>query len=150
MDTNLYWNLRGNYAERKRFLSGMSKDFLEAAILDEEYNNFLRDYADYKSDENDPRGHGKRLPYIGWYWRHLNFSSGSLPIGNCGAFIGFMANNKWYYDERKTTPEEFAAIVEIVDEAMRLNSEGGDLATIQKNTHEKLDELWPLLQTMAV
>lgn len=149
-ETNLYWNLRGNYEARKKKLSSFSKKFLEDAILDQEYNNFLRDWADYKDDDTAKNTHGKRLPYIGWYWRHLNFSSGSLPIGNCGSFIGFIANNKWNYNERLTTPEEFSAIMAIIDEAMRLSTEGGILSKIVERTEEKISELWPLLQTMKV
>lgn len=151
MSTQLYFSLTGNYAERKRKLSEFTREYLEAATLDEIYNDFLRDKSNYKeTDQNQIIPGGKRLPYIGWFWRHLEFSSGALPIGHCGEFIGFMANNKWDYPERSTTPEEFAAIMEVVDEAMRLNSEGGDLREIWKNTYNKLDELWPLLQSMKI
>ena len=150
MDTNLYWRLRGDYAKRKEALSGFSREFLEAAILDGEYNDFLRERADFKDTDTDPNGYGKRLPYIGWFWRHLEFSDGHLPIGNCGQFIGFMPNNKWDYPERLTTADEFASIIKIIDEAMTLNAQGGDLSKIISSTNAKLDELWPLLQTFSV
>lgn len=150
MDTNLYWTLRGTFTERQAQLASWSEEALRASILDREYNDFLRARADLDDDEYDLRGHGKRLPYIGWFWRHLEFHSGRLPIGNCGHFIGFMPNNKWDYAERTTTDAEFNAIMKIIDEAMRLSSQGGALSKIIANTNAKLDELWDLLQTMRV
>jgi hypothetical protein len=150
MDTNLYWMLRGTFDERKKKLEEADPAWLRACILDGEYNNFLADRADFDKDEEDPRGHGKRLPYIGWYWRHLQFSDGHLPIGDCGDFIGFIANNKWGHPQRDTTPEEFARIMELIDAAMLENQEGGSLDEIVKKTHAKLDELWDYLQTLEV
>jgi hypothetical protein len=150
MDTNLYWQLRGDYANRKKKLSEYTREALEAAILDAEYNDFLRTRSDYAEGESQTRPGGKKLPYIGWYWRHLQFSDGYLPLGNCGDFIGFIANNKWDYPERKTTSEEFEKIMVIIDEAMRLNQEGGNVAEINKNTANKLDELWNYFSTLNV
>lgn len=150
MDTNLFWRLRGTYAERKNAVAGWDRALIEACIIDGEYNDFLRSRSDYGDGDADKHGHGKRLPYIGWYWRHLPFASGALPLGNCGSYIGFMANNKWGYDERDTTAEEFASIMVIIDEAMRLNEQGGDLSKIVERTHAKLDELWDYLQTLEV
>ena len=48
MDTNLYWRVRGTYDQRKEKLKNESKEFLEAAILDGEYNDFLRGRSDYR------------------------------------------------------------------------------------------------------
>ncbi len=157
-DTNLYWRLRGTYAERREKLAAFDKSFLEAAILDAEYNEFLSSRADFpfnqeanlRDSQRDRRGHGKRLPYVGWYWRHLEFSDGALPIGDCGQFVGFMANNKWDYPERLTTPEEFACIMAIIDAAMVLNEKGGELTEITDTTLAKLDELWDYLQRLDV
>jgi hypothetical protein len=142
--------LRGTYSERKEQLSSRSKEWLEAAILDSEYNNFLSSRADYEKDEEDKHGAGKRLPYIGWYWRHIVFSGDRIPIGDCGDFIGFIANNKWDYPDRYLTPEEKDKVLEIIDEAMRLNSQGGLGSEILANTEAKLDELWDYLQTLTI
>lgn len=150
MSINLYWSLRGSYTERKEKLASFPREFLENAILDSEYNKFLRSRSDYHKDERDKHGHGKRLPYIGWSWRHLGFSSGSLPLGDCGQFVGFMPNNKWDYPERETTPEEFATIMKIIDEAMVADQQGGDVSKIIKNTNAKLDELWDYLQGLSI
>jgi hypothetical protein len=143
MDTNLYWAVRGTYAERKATLASMPREWLEAAILDVEYNDFISSRADDKN--------GKRVPYIGWYWRHITFSDlTSIPIGDCGEFIGFMANNKWDYPERRLKADEAAHIVSIIDEAMRLNQGGGNVAEIEASTNAKLREMWDYMQTLSV
>lgn len=149
-DTNLYLQLRGSYAERKATLAAEDRAWLEAAILDGEYNDFLRDLADYREGAVDPHGHGKRVPYIGWYWRHVAFSAGTFSIGNCGDFIGFMENNKWGYPERLVTPDEFAAVMAIIDAAMVANSRGGRLDQIVAATHAEIDRLWDYLQTLEI
>ena len=61
-----------------------------------------------------------------------------------------MPNNKWDYRERDTTPDEFAKIMAIIDEAMRLNQQGGDLSKIIAETHVKLDELWDYVTTLSI
>ena len=151
MDTNIYWQVRGTYEERKKNLADKPKEWLEAAILDMQYNNFISNFADVKDGQEDHNACGKRVPYIGWYWRHINFSDLSdIPIGNCGDFIGFMANNKWDYDERNLTEEEAIKVISYIDEAMRINQQGGMLNEIIENTHKKLDELWDYMQTLKI
>lgn len=165
MSTNLYFALRGSYEDRKAKLKEWTKEHLEAAILDEQYNAFISQYADItdaeyneytapdKKEENViPAGldFRKRLPYIGWYWRHLEFSSGKLPLGNCKNYIGFMANNKWNYHERETTPEEFIVIMALIDTAIIVSQQGGELGKIMRETHTALNEVWRYLQTLTV
>lgn len=143
METNVYWSVRGTYAERKAALAAMPREQLEASILDGQYNNFLSSRAD---DEDD-----KRIPYIGWFWRYIQFSNPtSIPIGDCGEFIGFMANNKWDHPERYLTLEESEKVIAIIDEAIRLSQQGGILADIEAATNAKLRELWDYMQTLAI
>jgi len=143
MDTNTYWNVIGNYQERKAKLAAMPKEWLEAAILDKQYNDFISNRADDKNE--------KFVPYIGWFWRHINFSDPtSILIGDGGEFIGFMANNKWDYPERYLTREEAAHVISIIDEAMRLSQQGGNLAEITASTNTKLREVWDYMQTLKV
>lgn len=151
MDTNLYRVLRGTYVERVAALAEADTAWLRAAILDGEYNEFLRNRADYEEGQQGKHGHGKRLPYIGWYWRHIEFSDLlNIPIGDCGEFVGFIANNKWGYPERVLTEAEARAVMAIIDEAMRLNLLGGDVSKIEADTNAKLDELWDYMQTLEV
>ena len=148
-DTNTFWMLRGNYEERRAKLSAMEREYLEATVLDGEYNDFLSHRADYPDGERE-HGRGKRLPYIGWFWRHVCFSSGRVSVGDCGQFVGFMENNKWDYPERELTPDEFAGLMAIIDAAMRLSEQGGELSRIVKETNDKLGEVWDYMQTIRV
>jgi hypothetical protein len=73
---------------------------------------------------------GKKFPYIGWFWREVDFDEptyrfGYIPVGSpefsvgCGGeikhgpgttaqFVGFMENNKWDYPyTRRLTAEEW-------------------------------------------
>jgi hypothetical protein len=162
LDTNLFWGLPGTYEERRQTLANRDKAWLEAAIwsrediadrdrawleatiLDDEYNNFLSARADCGQPA------GKRLPYIGQSWQPLPFHCGCLTLGNCGEFVGLMADNQHGFPGRATTSEEFAKIMAVIDAAMRLDQEGGLLAETMDASNAKLEELWPLLQTMRV
>lgn len=150
-DTSIYFNVRGSMEEKKEKLSGMPKEWLEAAILDGIYNKFLAENDSYADDERDKHGHGKRVPYIGWFWRHIEFSElNCIPIGDCGDFVGFMANNKWDYPERYLTEGEAKRVIGIIDEAIALSQKGGAVSEIWKATYNKLDELWDYMQTLEV
>lgn len=121
-------------------------------IINRELNDFVARYADYDEDEHGSPREDKRIPYIGWFWRDVDFAGREpyIPIGNCGEFIGFMENNKWDYPQRRLSADETKQVVDIVCEAHRLSREGGSLADIRKNTVAKLEELWPLMQTFKI
>jgi hypothetical protein len=84
-------------------------------VTSDELNANLRDI---ENDEAKPffvaglYHHGKTLPYIGWYWRDVDWDQ-PLRLGDCGSFIGFMENNKWGYPEWRVTPEQDARIKEL-------------------------------------
>lgn len=60
---------------------------------------------------------GKPIPYIGWFWREVDFDSddgymfGVLPDGK----IGFMENNKWNYDYICCPKEDWKEIKVLVE-----------------------------------
>jgi hypothetical protein len=91
-------------------------------------------------DESLPRplgmSGGKRIPYIGWYWRNVDFtqpfSLGRTRIeasvfeqihglrGHHGpGWAGFMENNKWDYPEWTVTEPQAVAIVQALREAVK-------------------------------
>jgi len=49
---------------------------------------------------------GKAIPYVGWFWRRVDFDTEDHSFGviagcnECSAapIVGFMENNKWGYD----------------------------------------------------
>lgn len=177
IETDLFWTLRGTYAERKKTLEKMTAKYLRAAILDSEYNKFLRNCCnvnEYDKDRTRIR-HGKRVPYVGWFWRHLEFHKGRLPIGfigrappaprlptprswrsvvrdrpGRGGYVGFMANNKWGHHERLTTPEEFDTIMGFIDAAMAESQKGGELEEMVRKTHAELKKLRDYVQTLPL
>lgn len=57
-------------------------------------------------------GWENKFPYMGWYWRTVDFSRIRLGKVECGT-TGFMENNKWSYDEYECTPEESKIIKDI-------------------------------------
>lgn len=139
-------------AKEKATLLARGAKALAEDIINGKLNRLIGQYADYGEDEEGRLERDKRVPYIGWYWRSVDFASDEpyIPIGHCGEFIGFMENNKWDYPQRAMTPEEVQQVLVIVCEAYRLNGEGGILADIIQNTKAKLAELWPLLQTFEI
>ena len=97
------------------------------------------------SDELAIKG-GKCIPYIGWFWRNVNFDAetysfgiicndnfteedvalGLKPVEEQYFMTGFMENNKWNYPyTRHTTKEEWIIIkdmlCEVVDNTIKEN-----------------------------
>lgn len=142
-----YWVVRGQDVEEcKQELLKESKEDLVTLIINNRLNSFMANHADKSKEEGD----GKRIPYIGWFWRSVNFVDGEITIGDCGDFIGFMENNKWDYPERELSKEEANKVLTIVWEAKRLSEQGGMVSEIVGNTNAKLEELWELLQTFKI
>lgn len=145
-----YWAVRGDTIDEAiARLNCYTKDDLIRLVVNNRLNDFVAHYADYGKDEEDEHGHGKRVPYIGWFWRATDFIGGRIPIGRC-EFIGVMENNKWDYPERYLTPKEVEQVVNIVWEAKKLSEAGGEIREIRRKTTAKLAELWDLLQTFEV
>lgn len=109
-----------------------------------DYNAMIRKYADYGANEAQPGNqYGKRIPYIGWFWRLVDFDRRIVPIGDCGEFVGFMENNKWDYPERTLTDTEVDAVLAVLNRAYHLFEHDNDPRPV-------LDEIWPLMQTFKV
>ena len=114
------------------------------------YNARIEQWADYRDGQTDPHGHGKRISYIGWFWRHPDFVNNLVSIGDCGSFIGVMENNKWGYPERLMTPEEVDAFISHLEAAFAELDKGGDLAKTHKRAEEKFAALWEWFQTLTI
>jgi hypothetical protein len=148
---NDYWVVRGsNITTVFEQLSKLDSKDLAQLIVNNRVNDFVTKYADFSEGDNDPRGHGKRIPYIGWYWRSVDFVTPQITIGDCGSFIGIMENNKWGYSERILTAVEAEKVTNIIWEAKELSEQGGQVSEIAKNTENKISELWDLLQTFKI
>lgn len=145
--SNGYWLMRsGKYEERKARVDAAEVLALKRAVFNDYYNKFVGDHAEVEGRVDatlaalTSHTHGKRVPYIGWYWRSTGWYDGDITIADSGEFVGVCENNKWDYPQRRLTPAEFAQVVEIVDDAM----------ANEKEEEEIMAKLWPLFQTFKV
>ena len=148
-----YWVVRGKtIKEAINKINQYGKKDLVNLIVNNRLNHFISEYADYNEDKESKNhcGSGKRIPYIGWYWRATNFVEREISIGDCGDFIGVMENNKWDNPERLLTKSEADKVVKIVWEAKELSEEGGDVREIEERTKKKLEKLWELFQSFKL
>ena len=78
----------------------------------------------------------KIIPYIGWFWRPVNFDRdfcqlGVLPIyesrleRNNKVKVGFMENNKWGYDMFKVEGEQWKTLKELIINAVKKKDSDG-------------------------
>lgn len=104
----------------------MTSDELNAAIGAIESSNARPPYECFG---------GKCVPYIGWFWRDVDFdaptcSFGIMPAGTdeigspatAVPTVGFCENNKWGYEEIEATPEQFANIKRLLIEAVTVRT----------------------------
>ncbi len=82
--------------------------------------------------------HEKAVPYIGWYWREVNFDTETYRFGVIpGEYKGFMENNKWDYGYAETTPEEWTAIKALL------------VVAVMKRIPEAFDLVWRAIQCVG-
>jgi hypothetical protein len=80
--------------------------------LDTFYDAQVSGIADYPTSgapvgaDEGGATYGKRLPYVGWFWRSPDWGALRIHIGDSGEFVGVMMSNKWGYPGRSMTPEE--------------------------------------------
>jgi hypothetical protein len=104
------------------------------------YNTRIASIADFSPDENkelDKHGYGKRIPYIGWFWRSADFINKRISIGDCGDYVGVMENNKWGYAEREMTEDEVDKFIDYLERAL-----------LHTKSEAIFNELWDWFQTL--
>lgn len=142
--------LRGTFEDKIAWVKSLSREALEQEIVDSHYNDFIASRADYGDRDVDRHGYGKRVPYIGWYWRDIPvYGDWGITVGG-GEFVGFMMNNKWDYPERDLSPDEKEQVVSILDAAIAASQRGGLLTDIEQSVNDHLDRLWDYLQTLVI
>ena len=112
-------------------------------LVNEIFNSKVEKFADDNSCE-----FGKAIPYIGWFWRDVNFAEKEIPIGNCGEFIGVMENNKWDYPLRMMTEKEADKFIKLLENVM--TAEGTSDDEIALNKQKWLKILWDWFQTLSI
>lgn len=87
--------------------------------MNERYNQFCQQWADSDDETDNGILTGKRIPYIGWYWRDTDFEGKRICIGRGkGGYIGVMENNKWSYPDRLMTDDEVSQFIAYLERAM--------------------------------
>lgn len=54
-------------------------------------------------------GSGKVVPYVGWFWRTVDFDA-RITLALCEEWAGFCEKNKWGYDEALLSVEASARV----------------------------------------
>lgn len=101
-------------------------------MTSEELNKKIAEVCDDEFIGFDALG-GKVVPYIGWFWRQIDFddmtghSFGILPVltgldPNDSPRVGFMANNKWGYEYVEADATEWATIKDSLIVAVQTKS----------------------------
>lgn len=143
-----------SFADYAAMLAGSDHTELAAVAANTLLNAWCSDVADYSqreadSRETDRRGHGKRLPYVGWYWRSVDFARKRVTVADCSDFIGFCENNKWGYPERSLNNEEADQVIAFLWRARTEGSKGGSLSDLDAARDAVLTELWDWMQTLT-
>jgi hypothetical protein len=144
------------FDEARVDLAGWRHEDLVDLVLNDHLNGFISDWADRKDDDAAPLAgllthneSGKRVPYIGWYWRDVDFAAKRITIADCGDFIGFCENNKWGYDQRDLTDDEADQVIALLWKALNARGAGPYSETIAaKDT--AFHELWTLMQSFTI
>lgn len=119
-------------------------------LVNDAYNTRIAQWADYENKKDDPRGCGKRIPYIGWFWRTTDFVNKCISIGDSGSFIGVMENNKWDYPERLMTEAEVDIFIGHLENAFAELGKGGLVSELHQKAEEKFREMWDWFQTLTI
>lgn len=109
-----------------------------ASCTSDEMNKWLDSVANYSLPP-----YGKRVPYLGSYWRPIDFSTkrlpiSSIPLGPNGQMNGFAAKSSGNYARRDTTDDEYDKIMAFIEKARSGDLDAG------------MQELWDYMQTLRI
>jgi hypothetical protein len=85
------------------------------------------------NDDGLAVAHGKALPYLGWYWRSVDWTR-PVSIGNGGGLVGFMESNKWGYESRTLAAADQDALLPLI------------AGIVAEPAPDRLAELWSFLR----
>lgn len=155
-------NLEKPWRERLTELHKTPQATLADRLFDDHINQFIASECDISKGDPDPHGFGKRIPFIGFYWRDCPWSERRTPrgethasltyiqIGKCAQFVGFMENNKWGYLQRDLTTAEVETILGMIDDAATAYGKAGTHAKLREETDIQWAKLWAYMQTLEI
>lgn len=127
------------------------KKLKKAELINMVYNNWIGDYCDTPFNDDEGIENGKRIPYIGWYWRNIDVMEKDIRVGiTTEGYKGIMENNKWDYGERRLTPEECDTFTGFIDKAIDEYSRGGSLDALIKSRDSVFKEIRDWIQTLEI
>ena len=109
----------------------------EATQINDRYNARIAEISDFEPGDTAFSWTGKRIPYIGWMWRDVDFAGRRIPVGNTGTYKGIMESNKWGYPERLMTEEEATKFIGYLDAAFAKQDWGAK---------EQAEQIWAELR----
>jgi hypothetical protein len=132
---------------------GKTVEQLAQGIVSDDLNRLISNF-----DQSDLFSHlaGKGedvrpVPYVGWYWRSVDFfEPRGVTIADGPNGVGVCQSNKWDYDDRDLTDDEQATFLNLVWQAKVANSRGGNLAEINRETAEALIRAGEFIESLAV
>lgn len=155
-------NLKKPWRERMTELHKTPQEALANRLFDDHINQFIASECDVSKGELDPQGFGKRIPYLGFFWRDCLWSerralpdkkeprSTDIQIGKSEFFVGFMENNKWGYPQRYLTVAEVETILDLIDDAAAAYNKAGTHAKLREETGIQWAKLWAYMQTLEI
>jgi hypothetical protein len=145
--SSLYWTInKMTFAEIKAASESWTAEQMRKVLINEHYNRFCRDHAEPPKEREDEFLHGKAIPYMGWFWRSVDFAGKRIPIGFSGGYVAIMANNKWDHHERYLTEAEADQLLALLDAAIIESRQGGELSEIQRKTWDAVAKIGPWMQ----
>ena len=126
------------------------KSMSKEALVDWVYNTWCSANSNDSDYENSQFENGKKIPYIGWFWRDTGFFNKVIYIGSADGYIGVMENNKWDYPKRRMSKEEVDKFIELLDAAIEAGNAGGILAEILENQDKKFIALCEWMQGLKI
>jgi hypothetical protein len=94
--------------------------------------------------------HDKRIPYIGGYWRDLDFANKHILIADCGEFIGVMVKDKWSFPQRQMTQQEIDTFISHLERVFAAIDTLPDPSVPSVDIEMLFDELWDWFQTLEI
>lgn len=144
--TSVFWAVRGKSLEIcASNLRKAKKEELVALAINTRMNDFCVRHSD---DKTVP--FGKRIPYIGWFWRTVDFYHKKISIGKALSLVGFIENNKWDYPERYLTDKEANKVIAMLWSAMEISQRGGNLGETTNAVNVELEKLWNYMQRLKI
>lgn len=110
--------------------SGMLSKNLAVLMVNSTLNNLVTE----ASWESLKTGDGVTpIPFMGWYWRHVDFfTPGGVTIAEGDGIVAVCQNNKWGYPQRDLTPEEQHTLLTIVWDAYKTTQRASTSEEVQK------------------